>query len=165
MTLYCVNLAKPEIIFPECPSLFDSEFSFTTGEIHLSSKMHKWVAAIFIPWRSVQGQARLHFMHIVADLLTHLLDEGQQPGVRFPQLLPDCSFDICKSQVRNMERCQHILQATHLKGWQPRKADPGPNLSSWVLVCHHKFRFSLRTPVSPLCLLCSRFPYFTSVFS
>lgn len=53
MTLHFVNLAKPEIeYFPGFPSLYGSELGLVTQEISVISEMQKWVAAVFLLWRS-----------------------------------------------------------------------------------------------------------------
>lgn len=50
----------------------------------------------------MKDPALLQLMHVVPDLLAHLVGEGQQPGLWFLQLQPDCSFSIYKSQARDM---------------------------------------------------------------
>lgn len=167
MTLYCDNLAKPKINLPEFSSLYGSEFSFAAREICMRPDVQKWITAIFIHWRSVQDQALLQFMHIVADLLAHLLGEGQQPHLWFPQLQPDCSFCICKSQARNSERGLFILQATHLTKVETTK---GRLRFQFVLMgsgLSLQIPFSLKNSIQfvLLCLLWSCFLYFMSIFS
>ena len=115
--------------------------------------MQKRVAAIFTLWRSVEEQVLLRFMHTVADLLAHLSAKGgtqvygsSSSSKTAPSASANPKPGIC-------ERCQVILQATHLTkgGNQERQTQvplcpPRSGLSSQIPV------FSSRIPV---CLLVS----------
>lgn len=147
-----VNVSK--LCVPEFLSLRGSRPVWITRDI------------VYLTWKMEMSSRHMIFtlrrsvllIHVVLDLLAHLVGTGQQPDIYSPHRLvlplPLWAECVFISVVKSASSSCRVTCTTQLGCWEPVRDQRGSQLVLWVPICHcspsaHHHRSSCPAGLSP----------------